>query len=379
MKSRSIKKLFTMLFKGAVALVISVALCEGLLRVFIAAPAPYEHNPRLGWLPKPNSYALSAWEGRAVCRYNELGFRDDTIEAPQAKQLRVLCLGDSYTEATQMPVEQTYPRRLQDSLRQAGLGPSTRVFNGGRNGTSPLMAVGLAKEYQAVFQPDWVVLLVRDQWSELLDSTHEFYAKPAGNGFEMKHRWHWDAMSPRMRQIHNLGLRNSALLQYGKFRLDLMIHFAKVNAQARQTEEAAGKSQESKPTSTQQLFERRIIDWTIQGLRRSYPRLVIVHIPYGSPGTRTGLAPPTPAEKFLRESCLRAGVPCLFMRPVLNEDFARSQQPSIGFDNTLPWHGHPNGRAHGLIARTLHSFFTTRSPQTQDALSALARVASRER
>jgi len=52
-------------------------------------------------------------------------------------------------------------------------------------------------------------------------------------------------------------------------------------------------------------------------------------------------------------------------RPFL-EDYARTGQPPYGFANSLPWRGHPNRRAHHLIAQQLEQFFARRlAPRIQ--------------
>src|SRR5215213_5067822 len=115
--------------KVVVALVLSLVVWEILLRIFVVVPIPYHHDPALGWMPEPYSSGLYTLEGRGSCAYNEYGFRGDKIGEKKPGELRIVALGDSYTEAQQMNIEQTYPARLEQLLneRENTSEPSVRV------------------------------------------------------------------------------------------------------------------------------------------------------------------------------------------------------------------------------------------------------------
>ena len=321
------------------AVTLSLVFWEGMLRAFVSSPIPFHHDPVLGWMPKPHSSGLYAWEGRATCRYNEWGFRDDPIVPRVAGETRIACLGDSYTEGTQLEVEQTFSFELQRRLREAGR--PARVFNGGRSGTAVPQLIGLAGPYLSIFQPDWVVLLIRDGWGEAFNPDHEFHYVADGDGFKVVRSWHWERMSTLKRLMIQFHVRDVALFQYG------IRHFAELRRVpgGQPTADDAGRQ-----------AQLRAIDWTLPRLKQEYPNLVIVHIPYGS-ASLDGLMPASPMEEGLVADCLRHGIPCIPMRPVIENDFARLGRPPFGFANTLPWAGHPNEHGHDLIARELDTFF----------------------
>ncbi|WP_462321012.1 SGNH/GDSL hydrolase family protein, partial [Halochromatium sp.] len=76
-------------------------------------------DPVLGWRPPPQSQGWQRFEGEALISTNALGFRDQ--DHPQAKPedvLRIAVLGDSFTEAVQVPLDQTWWRLMGESLNK---------------------------------------------------------------------------------------------------------------------------------------------------------------------------------------------------------------------------------------------------------------------
>lgn len=353
------KAVAVMTLKGGAALLGSLILWEVLLRLFIASPVPYHQDAQLGWMPQPHSSGLVAYEGRGWCRYNERGFRDSAITPRQPGEMRILCLGDSYTEGGQMAESKTYPRRLQELLN-AQAAPQAfpqasrvRVFNGGRAGTTIAFTVALSQEYQALFEPDWTVVLVRDGWNELFSREQEIYYKPVGDGFRIKTEWHWDHMSRPMKLLIRYRVRDIALFQYGKRHLSELLRAAPEEGAPPQAPSTATPETTASPRPKASPDKTlRSIGWTVKELKGRYPRLLLVHIPYTRPD-KTGLAPATDRETVLLAECARQNVPLIPMRPLLEADFARTRQPSFGFANTLPWSGHPNAHGHELIAQAV--------------------------
>jgi hypothetical protein len=356
-------KLVRLLFKISAALFVSLSLWEVLLRLTILTPIPFQHNPRLGWMPAPHSKGIAALEGRGYVTFNELGFRDDKITPPRPNETRILCMGDSYTVGSQMNADKIYPQHLQTLLREAGT-PNVRVFNAGREGTTIAFSVGLADEYRKIFQPDWTIVQIRDGWSENFNHEQEIHFLADGDSFRTETQWHWDTMSPRMKQLIRWHIRDIALFQYGNRHLsELRRGGADDDApQAAPLKLAPDQSRlESGYISGDR--EKRAIAWTVAELKAKYPRLILLHIPYGSPA-HLNLVPLESEEATLIAECRRQNVPLISMREAFARDAELSQRAPIGFSNTLPWMGHPNARAHNLIAHALANYLMPRlAPQ----------------
>lgn len=118
----------------------------------------------LGWRPAPNSSAWQSFEGRALVRTNALGFRDrDHAPAKPDGVIRIAVLGDSFTEAVQVPVEETWWRLLESRLNggACGIGPaasSVEVLNFAVSGYSSAQALLTLRAHALDFDPDLVLL-----------------------------------------------------------------------------------------------------------------------------------------------------------------------------------------------------------------------------
>jgi lysophospholipase L1-like esterase len=340
-------------FKVLTALAVSAAIWEILLRSFLIVPIPYQHQPLLGWMPRPFSRGLQTEEGRGVLRYNELGFRDGPLTKKAPDELRILAIGDSYTEGRQMNASQTFPVRLQTLLQQQLRGEGStraaqiRVLNGGRDGATPAYYVYLADVNKKLFEPDWVIVLVRDaSWLQTFDRSKEIFYRASGDGFEIKRLWTWDSMSSSRRLLANSGVRDLALVLYSLRRWNLMT-----------SPDLGDETKVSNSVAPDKLaLTKHTMDWTLQQLRKKYPKLVLVHMPPSSP-TLGGLLPPQPQEKMLITACKRYNIPLIPMRHEIMRDYQQSGQPPYGFSNTLPWTGHMNAHGHELVARALSQYF----------------------
>jgi hypothetical protein len=121
-------------------MLIAVAACtatagilEAALRVSgMALPAHTRPDPIVGWSCVPFARYVQRAEGSSAGRFNSIGQHD--VEHPVAKPAgvyRILVLGDSFSEALQVPLAATYSRQLEarlndDSSRDEGTGPSSR-------------------------------------------------------------------------------------------------------------------------------------------------------------------------------------------------------------------------------------------------------------
>lgn len=120
----------------------------------------FEPHPVLGGFHVPNSTTWQ-WTAEYVTRVdiNGHGLREREIDyAKPSGVRRVLVLGDSFVEATEVAVEEAFPRRLEVHLSAAG-GAPTEVINAGAVG------YGTGQEYLLLiheglrYRPDVVVLL----------------------------------------------------------------------------------------------------------------------------------------------------------------------------------------------------------------------------
>jgi lysophospholipase L1-like esterase len=135
---------------------------ELLLRAIgYSAPIWNEADPQLGWRLRPGVQAHYTGEGDAFVSINAAGWRDrdHALEKP-AGVYRIAVLGDSYSEARQVPVEKAYWALLPQELERCGFQSGKRIesLNFGVSG------YGTAQEYLVLearagrYRPDLVLL-----------------------------------------------------------------------------------------------------------------------------------------------------------------------------------------------------------------------------
>ncbi len=138
----------------------SLGLAEVAVRVLgITDPVFRETDPVLGWAPVPNADGWWTREGRAHVHITEYGFRGVDVPPgmPTPGTLRVAVVGDSYVEARQVALEDTFGARLQHELGGCAHQP-IEVLAFGVSGFGTAQEYLLYRERVAAYHPDVVVL-----------------------------------------------------------------------------------------------------------------------------------------------------------------------------------------------------------------------------
>lgn len=132
------------------------ALAEGILR-FRGVPydlTAYHADPALGYILRPNLHAVLDGVRHD---YNRRGLRDrDYPDRAETGRVRVLALGDSVTFAQSLPLEATFPKRLERLLGSSGSGGS-EILNGGVAGYNACQEEAFYRNVGASYQPDLVI------------------------------------------------------------------------------------------------------------------------------------------------------------------------------------------------------------------------------
>jgi hypothetical protein len=114
-----------------------------------------------GWTLRPRAGGVVSAETRQVVRINSRGFRDEerNYEKP-ANTYRIAVLGNSWTEALQVPLEETYTSVLQKNLEESSCFAQRRVevLNFGVAGYSTAQELLLLEQEVWKYHPDLVLL-----------------------------------------------------------------------------------------------------------------------------------------------------------------------------------------------------------------------------
>jgi hypothetical protein len=146
--------------------IVALALGELALRAIgYSAPIWYQPDARLGWTLRPG---LAGWwtrEGRGFVEVNSAGLRDGehALEKP-AGTYRIAVLGDSYSEAFQLPAAQAYWALLPARLASCGLAAGKRieVLNFGVSGYGTAQELLMLESRAIAYRPDLVLLQFTD-------------------------------------------------------------------------------------------------------------------------------------------------------------------------------------------------------------------------
>jgi len=133
--------------------------------------SPYKVPPWATWycLRRPNTTTKSepvAFDFEITT--NSMGIRD--VDHPRAKsqnEIRIIGMGDSYTEGAGAEFEDSYLKVLERHLNEQAEGKRIRVISGAVSGSDPCYSYMLLKDKLLPFDPDLVTLAINS--SDIFD------------------------------------------------------------------------------------------------------------------------------------------------------------------------------------------------------------------
>jgi hypothetical protein len=159
-----VRSLARRLALAAGGLALGLALAEGVLRVSgVRLPEFWTSDPVLGIRMIPGAAGWYLDEGRAFVRINSAGFRDDErTVAKSSGTYRVVVLGDSFTEAVQVPLKDAFPKVAERLLAScpALRGRKVEVLNLGVRGFGTVQEAELMALRGWDYAPDAVVVAI---------------------------------------------------------------------------------------------------------------------------------------------------------------------------------------------------------------------------
>lgn len=149
-------------------LVVEFAVLEAGLRLHGGSDASpgfqslFMQDSQVGYRLRPNaSTRYTTVEFSTDLAINAQGVRDDAPTGPKAPdERRVLVLGDSLVMSVQVPLAETFGKRLEARLNGRNDGRRWRVINGGVQGYGPVQEWFFYDRVAAAFQADLVLITV---------------------------------------------------------------------------------------------------------------------------------------------------------------------------------------------------------------------------
>lgn len=165
-------------------MVVSLVLLEGVIRYWhLANEIVYRPNPFFGWSHTPgDSYRLKSDDSEVDISINSLGLRDYEYPHKKPKNVfRVLVLGDSFSEAFQVPLEKSFTKQMELFLNsgQSNQYAKIEVINTGVSGYGTDNEFLFFQSEGYKYQPD-VVLLAFCICNDVRNNGHELEKLSAG-------------------------------------------------------------------------------------------------------------------------------------------------------------------------------------------------------
>ena len=155
----------------AIAVIVSLGLCELMARAMYPAPQDPTREPRILFQRRPGGFFLHVpgqrgWMDDGFVTVNALGLRGPEVETPKPSGTRrVLAIGDSTTFGLGVNDDGTYVAQLNARLGALGFEERWEAINGGVSGYNMTLASAFLKHMAPVIEPD--VVLVGVFWNDL--------------------------------------------------------------------------------------------------------------------------------------------------------------------------------------------------------------------
>ncbi len=319
-------------------LAVLFALGEFAARLVLDRKPHQRLDPRYGVVPLGDQLVVHSSEGFSRSRTNRLGHFDVELPSPD-RAGGLLVVGDSFTEARQVPLSERFTERL---AAQTG----RPVFNVGHSGWSPVNAVAFLAAETSTFSPK--TALVQISGNDVAD----FFDKRRLRLREVDGTFQID---PKQRPVRVARWRR--LVSHSVLAESLIMAGAAVIFGGSGAADDAGGNACERMTEKQARATR----WVVSELARAPVVPALLYLPSLSyrPSCRDACVA---ARNEFAIAALGAGVTFIDTTPALCAAFERTGQPPNGFWNTRPGTGHLNALGHRVVAEVIAEHLARVSP-----------------
>jgi len=145
---------------GLVALLLSIFLAEGFLRLFypqiMEHDQMFEYDPYLGWrfIPNQSGSIVYSGEARHYIKTNSWGFRDNSPPLETDNIKKILVLGDSFVTNVAVRDNEVFTQFMERQLK------NTAVLNFGVNGYGQVQEYLLLQQWLDKVNPQLVIVVI---------------------------------------------------------------------------------------------------------------------------------------------------------------------------------------------------------------------------
>ncbi len=317
---------------GLVLVVPGLVLAELAMRFFVASPRTMIPDEELGSRQVPNARMVFSEEGYSRSWTNEQGLLD-AAPADEPPGPVVLALGDSYTQARHVAIEERFTELLEGRL-------GASVINAGHASWTVGHHVSFTRRRCATFAPAAVLLQINDGDAFELEGG-AFEIAPENGGYAVRAR---PVRRSSLAQLAEAISMRSALFNAVQARGSLLLSRQLGGG-------AAGAADDAADREAPADLEARLA-FAIGELAECAP-VVVLYVPrleYDRAScTREG---PELAPRFAR-AAEDARAAFVDVGDGLCAAYRRAGQPPNGFHNARMGEGHLNPRGHQVVARAL--------------------------
>jgi hypothetical protein len=300
--------------------------------------------------------------GEVLIEINSLGLRDEDfpLEKPEGEK-RILVLGDSFVEALQVPLEQTFLKLLEDMF----LPDKVRVINGGHSGYGQAEQLLFWRYKGSQLAPDLVILFFYA--NDIIDNSIDldpwqkrpFFVMTESETLQLINKspepsWLKKFLGEHLYLYHFVRIRGGVIRNY------LYTFFKRSDLKVELARDAkASPEQSSKPEDASIAEDPFSEAWNITSQLLKQLDFEISKTGAAVLVVNAGQPPVSEKKEYyskkLTEICVENKIPLFDLQTVIDREYAKNDKPFFT-DHYSPF-------GHEVVARVLHQFIVEGFPQ----------------
>lgn len=312
---------------------------ELFVRAVLTLPSASTSDPELGWKYTPYSTIFHTSEGWAVNHMNSMGLNDDEPVLNSEKR-RIIVLGDSLTEALQVPRSENFTSVAET------IAPCLDVYNSGRSGLSPIhYPIVLSRVRKHIVPELAIVALSSSDISDLLNSKNY---EPVRNAVDNR----IISLHIKEKPLTTLRIWLDPIISRSALATYLMRRIKAMSIKNKDTNDPANKEL----SDVDDAYIIELLEYLFSSMNTQVPVAVlyIQRLDYGEHRISTVGKQSAESESLIRNAAREAGVPFLSTRSYMKSSYQENGQPGTGFSNKNILAGHLNRLGHQATALALY-------------------------